>query len=248
MSDNIRTTKRILSSVKGLSAHLQEGEQPLLNLPAIWDGGRTTDENQPPRSMPCDVILTNQRLFGYVYTTFPRERLFLDALSLAEINNVTLRQKSFEPVFRELLVSNGQRKVYIRAPRKKIEVLYAAVRAAIEDGATTPHTTFSNEQAEESAQAPQTPQEPQTFPIAQADPEPASRTPRTTPIYGRQEIRTPFESSSLAITLLFVGGIILEIGGVSIWSATGSTQTGLPLCVAGFVSVMTAIFTRMRRK
>lgn len=227
---------------------MQEDEQPLLNLPVIWDGGRTTDENQPPRSMPCDVILTNQRLFGYVYTTFPRERLFLDALSLAEITNVTLRQKSFEPVFRELLVSNGRRKVYIRAPRKKIEVLYAAVREAIEHGATASHTTFSDEQTGESAQLPEKPQAVQTPSMAQSDSDTASRTARATPIYGRQEIRTPFESSSLAITLLFVGGIILEIGGVGIWSATGSTQTGLPLCVAGFVSVMTAIFTRLRRK
>lgn len=234
MPDNTRTTNKILSSVKGLSAHLQEDEQPLLNIPAIWDVGKTVGDNQPARSMPCDIILTNQRLFGYVYTTFPRERLFLDALSLADITNVTLREKSFEPIFRELLVSDGQRKVYIRAPHKKIELLYTAIRDAIAHATSASSTAFIDEQADEPVQDAQTAQ--------------PTKPARATPMYGRQEIRTSFESSALAITLLFVGGLILEIGGVSIWSATASAATGLPLCIAGFVCVMTAIFTRMRRK
>lgn len=236
MSDTIHNTKKILASVKGLQAHLQEDEQPLLNMPAIWDGGRTTDDRQPPRSMPCDVILTNQRLFGYVYTTFPRERLFLDALSLADISSVTLRQKSFEPIFHELLVSDGRRKVYIRAPHKKIEVLYTAIREAIEQYATTSHTAFIDEQAEEEEEKPASPALP------------ASSIQHAAPMYGRQDIHRSFESSPLAMTLLFVGGLLLEIGGVIIWSATASASTGLPLCIAGFVSVMTAIVMRIRRK
>src|SRR6516164_10058554 len=117
---------KILKHLKGLSNHLQADEEPLFTVPAIWDSG------QDQRSMPCDVVLTNQRLFGYVYVTFPRERLFLDALTLTEIKVVTFRQKTFEPVFRELLVSDGQHKVYIRAPRKKIEKLYEALQSAME--------------------------------------------------------------------------------------------------------------------
>src|SRR6266704_6066059 len=120
------TAAKILARLKGLRNHMQAGEEPLFSVPAIWDSG------QEQRSMPCDVVLTNQRLFGYVYVTFPRERLFLDALTLTAIKAVTFRQKKFEPVFREFLVSDGQHKVYIRAPRKKLERLYEALQSAME--------------------------------------------------------------------------------------------------------------------
>ncbi len=112
MKQKNETADKILKHLKGLRNHLQPDEEPLFTVPAIWDGG------QDQRSVPCDVVLTNKRLFGYVYVTFPRERLFLDALTLTAIKVVTFRQKTFEPVFRELLVSDGQHKVYIRAPRK----------------------------------------------------------------------------------------------------------------------------------
>jgi hypothetical protein len=203
---------KILSQLKGLRNHLQPGEEPIFTVPAIWDNG------QAQRSMPCDVVLTNQRLFGYVYVTFPRERLFLDALSLTEIKAVTFRQKTFEPVFRELLVRDGQRKVYIRAPRKKIESLYEALRSAMEQYAPKAKPAIEHEDT--------------------------SNVNETALSFGRQEIRTTFESSPLAIILLFIGGLILEIGGIVLWTATQSTQIGLPLIVAGIVAVITAILVR----
>jgi hypothetical protein len=209
------TADKLLKQLKGLRNHLQPGEEPIFTVPAIWDNG------QAQRSMPCDVVLTNQRLFGYVYVTFPRERLFLDALSLTEIKAVTFRQKTFEPVFRELLVRNGQRKVYIRAPRKKIESLYEALRSAMEQYAPNVQPTLEHEET--------------------------SNVNETAPSFGRQEIRTTFERSPLAIILLFIGGLILEIGGIVLWTATQSSQIGLPLIIAGFVAVITAILVRRQR-
>ena len=215
MQQKNATADKILSQLKGLRNHLQPGEEPIFTVPAIWDNG------QAQRSMPCDVVLTNQRLFGYVYVTFPRERLFLDALSLTEIKAVTFRQKTFEPVFRELLVRDGQRKVYIRAPRKKIESLYEALRSAMEQYAPKAKPAIEHEET--------------------------SNVNETAPSFGRQEIRTTFERSPLAIILLFIGGLILEIGGIVLWTATQSTQIGLPLIVAGIVAVITAILVRRQK-
>ena len=215
MQQKNATADKLLKQLKGLRNHLQPGEEPIFTVPAIWDNG------QAQRSMPCDVVLTNQRLFGYVYVTFPRERLFLDALSLTEIKAVTFRQKTFEPVFRELLVRDGQRKVYIRAPRKKIESLYEALRSAMEQYAPKAQPAIEHEET--------------------------SNVNETAPSFGRQEIRTTFESSPLAIILLFIGGLILEIGGIVLWTATQSTQIGLPLIVAGIVAVITAILVRRQK-
>jgi hypothetical protein len=215
MQQKNATADKLLKQLKGLRNHLQSGEEPIFTVPAIWDNG------QAQRSMPCDVVLTNQRLFGYVYVTFPRERLFLDVLSLTEIKAVTFRQKTFEPVFRELLVRDGQRKVYIRAPRKKIESLYEALRSAMEQYAPKAKPAIEHEET--------------------------SNVNETAPSFGRQEIRTTFESSPLAIILLFIGGLILEIGGIVLWTATQSTQIGLPLIVAGIVSVITAILVRRQK-
>jgi hypothetical protein len=209
------TSNKIIRHLKGLGTHLQPDEEPLFTVPAIWDSG------QDQRSVPCDVVLTNKRLFGYVYVTFPRERLFLDALNLTEIKAVTFRQKTFEPVFRELLVSDGQHKVYIRAPRKKLERLYEALRSAMEQYAPNEQTDLEHKET--------------------------SHINETTIAFGRQEIRTTFERSPLAITLLFIGGLILEIGGIVLWTTTQSAQTGLPLIVAGFVAVITAILVRRQR-
>jgi hypothetical protein len=214
MPPKTETAEKILARLKGLRNHMQAGEEPLFTVPAIWDSG------QEQRSMACDVVLTNQRLFGYVYVTFPRERLFLDALALTNIKAVTLRHKTFEPVFRELLVSEGQRKIYIRAPRQKIENLYEALRSAIEQYAPDTQAALSEEAGN----------------IAQAS-----------PAYGRQEISTSFERSPLAITILFIGGLLLEIGGVVLWAVTQSAQTGLPLIIAGLVAVITAILVRRQR-
>src|ERR1700736_4778360 len=169
MTSRTGTTEKRLNRLKGLRNNLQANEQALFSMPAIWDGG------QGQRATPCDIVVTNLRVFGYFYVSFPRERLFLDALPLKSIRAISLRQKSFEPIFRELLVSSDQRRVYIRAPRQKIESLNEALRSAIE----------------------------QYTPEAQP----------TAPVYGKQEIRGPFERSPLAITLLFVGGLLLEIAG-----------------------------------
>jgi hypothetical protein len=215
MQQKNATADKILSQLKGLRNHLQPGEEPLFTIPAIWDSG------QEQRSMPCDVVLTNKRLFGYVYATFPRERLFLDALSLTAIKAVTFRQKTFEPVFRELLVRDGQRKVYIRAPRKKIESLYEALRSAMEQYAPKAQPALEHEET--------------------------SNVNETAPSFGKQEIRTTFERSPLAIILLFIGGLILEIGGIVLWTATQSSQIGLPLIIAGFVAVITAILVRRQK-
>ncbi len=209
------TAYKISRNLKGLREHLQLDEEPLFTVPAIWDSG------QDQRSVPCDVVLTNKRLFGYVYVTFPRERLFLDALNLTAIKAVTFRQKTFEPIFRELLVSDGQHKVYIRAPRKKLERLYEALQSAMERYGPNKQTVLQSEV---------------TKPINE-----------TNTTFGRQDIRTTFERSPLAITLLFIGGLILEIGGIILWSTTKSAPTGFPLIVAGFVAVITAFLVRRQR-
>jgi len=209
------TADKISRNLKGLREHLQLDEEPLFTVPAIWDSG------QDQRSVPCDVVLTNKRLFGYVYVTHPRERLFLDALNLTAIKAVTFRQKTFEPIFRELLVSDGQHKVYIRAPRKKLERLYEALQSAMERYGLNKQTVLQSEV---------------TKPINE-----------TNTTFGRQDIRTTFERSPLAITLLFIGGLILEIGGIILWSTTKSAPTGFPLIVAGFVAVITAFLVRRQK-
>lgn len=218
MANKTSTAEKILAQVKGLGNHLQSDEQPLLTLPVIWDGG------QEKHSKACDVILTNQRLIGYYFVSFPRERLFLDAFTLTKICNVAIRQKSFEPLFRELLVSEGPRKIYIRAPRQKIETLYAELRSAIETYASVNETAFEENAANEQA----------------------TTTPPAALVYGRQEIKTSFESSNIAIVLLFMGGLLLEIGGALLWTIVGPT-IGLPLCIAGFVLVFAAIVQKRQR-
>jgi hypothetical protein len=215
MPEKTTTAEKILAGLKGLREHLQEGEQPLCDIPGIWDA------DQERGSTACDVVVTNQRLFGYYYVSFPRERLFLDAIPLSSINSVVLRQKSFEPLFRELQISAGPRKVYIRASRQKIEELHSALRSAIETYAPTASAALASEQTEQPA--------------------------RPAPVYEHQEIRRPFETSLLAISILFVGGIVLEIVGVVLWMATGSAPTGVPLCIAGLLAVFFAMRTRRQR-
>lgn len=212
-----QTAEKILRRFKGLRQHLQSDETPLFTMPAIWDGG------QDAHGTACDIIVSNKRIFGYMYTTFPRERLFLDALPLASIRAVSLREKSFEPLFRELLVSSDRRKIYIRAPRQKIASLEAALRSVL---------------AQDSAETLSNPATGDT---------PAATTDRRPPIYGKQDMRSPFERSLLAVVVLFAGGLLLEIAGAALWLASHSAQTGLPLCVAGFVAVVTSIFV-MRQK
>jgi hypothetical protein len=214
------TADKILAQIKSLHKHLQPDEQPLLTLPAIWDAGQNT------KSIACDVILTDQRLLGYYFVSFPRERLFLDALALQEIRTVAIRQKNFEPLFRELLVSDAQRKIYIRAPRQKIEMFYTELRSAIETYAQANTPTYDTDDTAN---------------------EQIAITASPAPVYGRQEIKTAFESSNMAILLLFMGGLGLEIGGATLWETVGQA-IGLPLCLAGFVLVFAAIVQRRQRR
>jgi hypothetical protein len=213
MPGRATVAEKILANLKGLRNHLQEDEQPLATIPGIWDAG------QGSASTTCDIVLTNQRLFGYYFVSFPRERLFLDALPLSSITGVSLRKKSFEPLFRELQINAGPRTVYVRTSRQKIEELYSALRSAIE----TPATSSTLEAA---------PEEQENSPA---------------PVYERQEVRGPFETSLLGITILFVGGLILEIIGIMLWMRTGSAAMGLPLCFAGLLAVFFAIRTGRQR-
>lgn len=213
------TAEKILGRLKGLRSQMRAGEQPLFSIPAIWENAGEQQSNA------CDLVLTNQRLFGYIYTTFPRERLFLDAVELAALKAVTVRQKSFELVFSELFVSDGQTRIYIRAPRKKIELAYLALRQALAD-----HAPDARPVLEEGA--------------AVREGRTRAEVTRREPVYGRQQIRQPLERSPLGIALLLAGGLLLEIGGALVWAATGSPQTGGPLLLAGLVAVICAIFAR----
>ena len=215
-----KSAQKILARTKGLQQHLQPDEEPLLKVPAIWDNGQTH------HSKPCDVIVTNERILGFEFVTFPRERLFLEDFPLSTISSVTLRHKTFEPLFRELAISDGTRKVFIRAPRKLIETLYTALRLATEQNAPTTHPNFEDEQVNRVGETQQS-------------------TPAT--IYGRQDIRTTFERSPLAIVLLLVGGIVLELIGVAGWLLTGNIQVGTPLFIAGFLAVIVATLVRRQR-
>ncbi len=214
--------EKILTSIKGLRDHLQPDEEPLVTIPGIWDSIPTGESE--PRATTCEIVVTNQRLLGFQYTKFPRERLFLEAFSLSAITTLTFRQKSFDPLFRELLVSDGVRKAYIRSSREKIELLNREVQSAIETYA--PHTTSSTQ-------------------TASIQEESEKRTTSSAPpMYERKELRTTFEQSHLGITALFVGGLLLEILGILVWSTTRSAQIGLPLCIAGFFAVFVAMLTR----
>lgn len=223
------TSEKILAQLKGLQAHMREGEQPLFSIPALWENAAEHESNA------CDLVLTNQRLFGYIYTTFPREHLFLDALELREITTVSLRKKNFETLFRELLVGDGQKNIYIRAPRKKIEEAAAALHAALAEYAPATHAVL---EAKASKPGATNALDGQGNTAGERERQPA------TPTYNREQVRQPFNRSPLGITLLLVGGLVLEILGILVWAATGDAQAGLPLCFAGIVAVVVATLTR----
>ena len=215
-----RTADKILRKIKHLRDHMLPDEIPLLAIPAIWESGKEQ------RSTPCDVIVTNQRLLGYYAVDFPRKRLFLEELSLSTITAVTLRHKTYEPLFHELMVSNAQRKIYIRTSRSNVESLYAALHSATKQYASATPTTSAEALPEQQTPVP---------------------TP-TSSVFGRQDIRTTFSQSPLAIVLLFVGGLVLEIIAFGLWLATQSTPLALPLFVAGLVAVLTAIIVSRQRQ
>ncbi|HEX4203772.1 MAG TPA: hypothetical protein VHZ51_06175 [Ktedonobacteraceae bacterium] len=227
MSQYSSKAEKIIASVKGLQAQLQPGEEPLLSIPGYWDNGRQA------HSIACEIVVTNQRLLGYYLVTFPRQRLFLDALPLANIRAVTLREKNFEPVFRELLVDIGDRKVYIRAPQKKIEALTNTLRNAIEAYATKPQMGPMHEEATQEEQG--ATHENQLIAAPSI-------------IYSRQAIRRRFEGSPLSVAVLLAGGIFCEVIGILLWSHTGSAQIGLPLIFAGVVAWGASIFVRRHQQ
>lgn len=210
-------SEKILSRLKGLSAQMREGEQPLFSIPAIWENATEKQSNA------CDLVLTNQRLFGYIYTTFPRERLFLDALELDKVTTVSLLQKSFAGGFRELLVRDGTQKIYIRATRKKIEDTYAALQSTLAEHAPAAHATLDKPTLNGEAAHPAL-------------------------VYSRQQVRQPLERSPLGITLLLVGGLLIEILGAIAWVVTGSLATGLPLFLAGLIAVGVATMARRQMR
>jgi len=220
---SLPNAEKILANIKGLRDNLQPDEEPLATIPGIWDSIPTGESEH--RATTCEIVVTNQRLLGFQYTKFPRERLFLEAFSLSAITTMTFHQKSFDPLFRELLVSDGLRKVYIRSSREKIELLNREVQWAIETYA--PHATSPTQSSTQE--------------------ENEGQTTRPAPVYERKELRTTFEQSHLGITVLFVGGLLLEILGIFAWSATRSTQIGLPLCIAGFFAVFVAMLIRRQQ-
>ncbi|HEY1353458.1 MAG TPA: hypothetical protein VGF67_27940 [Ktedonobacteraceae bacterium] len=213
------TAEKILGHLKGLRDQMRADEQPLFSIPAIWEHAGEQG------SHACDLVLTNQRLFGYIYTTFPRERLFLDALELAALKAVTVRQKTFELLFSELFVSDGHTRISIRAPRKKIERTYLALRQALADHAADVYAALEGESA------------------AREEESPADMRRRRS-VSARQLVRQPLERSPQGIALLLTGGLVLEMGGALVWAATGSSQTGGPLLLAGLVAVVCAILAR----
>ncbi|GAC1474645.1 MAG: hypothetical protein PVSMB5_27900 [Ktedonobacteraceae bacterium] len=219
-----------MARTKGLRGYLEEGEEPVLALPAIWDNGTSS------HSTACDVIVTDQRVIGFYYRSFPRERVFIDALRLAELSSVTWREKSYEPVFREILISDGKRKIYVRTPRQKSEELYRVLHTT-----HTTHTTHVTHTAIED----QPPQRDAGRSTGDAEPQHAGH---SNTVYGRQEIKRAFDTSTLAILLLFVGGIILEIIGIILWVGTHSAQSGVPLFVAGFLAVLAAVLVRRQQR
>lgn len=215
-----------------LATHLQPDEQVYLTIPGIWVTGHVSQQNEQgqdvqSRSTTCDILLTNQRLIGYTHIRFPRERLFLESFSLNSIISVSLRQKSFEPLFHELLVSDGQRRAYLRSSRQRIEQLYDALRPTREQSDTD--TPIKNDAIENEAALETT-------------------SSQATTIYGRQDIRRPFDQSPLGITVLFIGGLLLEILGAFLWATTHSIEIGLPLCIAGFACVIAATTQRRRHR
>ncbi|GCE20249.1 hypothetical protein [Dictyobacter kobayashii] len=227
MPNTTTAAAKIFQRLKGLQAQMQPGEEPILALPAIWDGGQSS------HSTACDVIVTNQRVIGYYYRGFPRERIFMDALNLADLRTVTWREKNYEPVFREILVSDGHRNVYIRTPRQKSEFLYEALRLATTPGtqsATTPATETTAE-----ADAPATEQIQDTA-------------EQTGPVYNREQVRRSFEKSSLAVVLLLVGGVLIEIISLLLLFTLHSASISGPLFVAGFVAVAASFLARQQAK
>src|SRR5437879_8705217 len=108
MYTHSRTAEKIFRRARRLREQMQTNEEPLLAVPAIWDSGKEQ------RSVPCEVIVTNQRLIGYYAVDFPRKRSFLEEHSLSTITSVTLCYKTYESLYRKLLSRYGDHTLYVR--------------------------------------------------------------------------------------------------------------------------------------
>jgi hypothetical protein len=139
MPETTSAANKLVSHLKGFRDHLKPDEQPVMTMPAIWQSAHGQG------NQACDVVLTNQRLIGYIYKSFPRTYLFFESIDLPAISQVSLQQRTYEPIFREILVSDNRQQIYIRAPRQKIETLFKSLRAAV-DG-QTPDIAPANEQS-----------------------------------------------------------------------------------------------------
>ena len=64
------------------------------------------------------------------------------------------------------------------------------------------------------------------------------------PSYSRQRLNQPLERSPLGITILLLGGLLLEIAGILSWFALNNPQAGIPLILAGLVAVIVATIAR----
>jgi hypothetical protein len=200
---------RLPRRFRKLQAHLEPNEQLLESQPAIW----TWQHPQEGSGVACDVIVTTLRLLGYYHLRFPRERLFLEAIPLAEISAVALRKRSGEPLFQELQISQGERQLRIRAPGRRIEALYAALESAVRSARLDPAAEL-----------------------------PAALHPlRRPPAFERQALRGDFERSAVGIALLFAVGLLLEIGAAALWVAGVGLAISLPPFCAGLIAVLTAL-------
>jgi hypothetical protein len=223
---------KIFKRLRGLQAQMQTDEEPILALPAIWDSGNND------HSTACDVIVTNQRLLGYYYRSFPRERVFIETITLADIGTVMWRKKNYEPIFREIMISDGARKVYIRTPQQKSVLLYDTLRMLTEK------KKLADKPAEGSKE-----ETIETVPNERIMEQAQTQTgEQQAPIYGQEEVIRAFEKTPLAVMLLLVGGILLEIIGIVLLSITHSASTSIPLFIAGFVAVGASFLSRLTNK
>ncbi|GCF08899.1 hypothetical protein [Dictyobacter arantiisoli] len=227
------TADKILTRFKGLRAQMQTDEEPILALPAIWDSGSSQ------HSTACDVIVTNQRVIGYYYRGFPRERIFVESIDLNTLRTVTWRDKNYEPVFREIMISDGVRKIYIRTQRQKSQQLYDTIQILTE------HNEL--QEAPEIATA-SNPDVDTTNPLETQTQKQGQMMQHQAPVYGREEVRRSFESSSLGMMLLIVGGILLEFLAIILLFTTHNASISLPLFIAGLIAILANYFTRRMAK
>ncbi len=215
-------SEKSFKRLKRLSDRMREGEQPLFTIPAFWEN------REEKQTQACDLVVTNQRVFGYIYTTFPRERLFMDTLELEQIKTVSIRQKTSDMIFRELLLSDGQKKVLVRGTRRRIEEAFTVLRSTIGDRSLLAEEGGEEESVQDSLEE--------------------VTVERSAPVYERKKLRQSLERSPQGLAFLLAGGLLLEVLGVATWAFTGSLQIGGPLFLAGIIAVVIATVARRQMR